>query len=184
MELLQGQSKFPRILCQNGQNDLEGQGQRPPFSIPAESIPGCMFGANLVILAHIWDKLLCGQTKFPRILSQNGQNGLEDQGQWPPFSIPAEGIPGFMFGANLVIPAQTCDKLSCGQGKVYGRTDGQTDGQTDGRNDGGTDGQTQATTIPLRPERSRGKKKTILSKFLHPVSGCGWIIRGIQVSEC
>ena len=46
-----------------------------------------------------------------------------------------------MFGANLVIPAQICDELSCGQGKVYGRTDGQM----------------QATTILLRPERPWGK---------------------------
>ena len=53
------------------------------------------------------------------------------QGQWPPFSIPAEGIPGCMLGANLVIPAQTCDELSCGQGKVYGRTDRQMGGQMD-----------------------------------------------------
>ena len=30
---------------------------------------------------------------------------------------------------------------------------------TDGRMDGQTDGQTQATTIPLRPERPRGKKR-------------------------
>ena len=38
-----------------------------------------------------------------------------------------------MFGANLVNPAQICDELSCGQGKVYGRTDGWTDGQTERR---------------------------------------------------
>ena len=38
-----------------------------------------------------------------------------------------------MFGANLVIPAQTCDELSCGRGKVYDRTDRQTDGRTDRR---------------------------------------------------
>ena len=88
--------------------DLEGQGQWPPFSIPAESIPGCMLGANLVILAQICDESLCGQAEFPRILSQNGQNDLEGQGQWPPFSILAESIPGCMFGANLVILAQIC----------------------------------------------------------------------------
>ena len=123
-------------------NGLEGQGQWPPFSIPAKSVPGCTYGANLVILAHIYDELLCRQAKFPRILSQNGQNDLEGQGQWPPFSIPAESIPRCMFGANLVIPPQICDELSCGQGKVYGQRDGQT----------------QATTIPLRPERSRGNK--------------------------
>ena len=40
-------------------------------------------------------------------------------------------FPGCMFGANLVIPAQTCDELSCGQSKVYGRTDGQTDAGND-----------------------------------------------------
>ena len=31
-----------------------------------------------------------------------------------------------MFGANLVIPDQICDELSCGQSEVYGRTYGQT----------------------------------------------------------
>ena len=132
-------------------NDLEDQGQCLPFSIPAESIPGYMFGANLVILAQIYEELSCGQTKFPRILSQNGQNDLEGQGQWPPFSIPTESIPWCMFGANLVISAQICDDLSCGQGKVYGRMDGRTDWWTDGR--------TQATTIPLWPERPRGKNR-------------------------
>ena len=33
-----------------------------------------------------------------------------------------------MFGANLVILDQICEELSCGQGKVYGRTDGRTEG--------------------------------------------------------
>ena len=40
-----------------------------------------MFGANLVILAQIYDKISHGQTEFPRILSQNRQNNLEGQGQ-------------------------------------------------------------------------------------------------------
>ena len=109
-----GQAKFPRILSQKGQNNLEGQCQCPPFSIPAESNPGCMFGANLVILAQICDELLCGQDKFHRILSQNGQNDLEGQSQWPPFSILTESIPWCMFCANLVIQAQIWDELSCG----------------------------------------------------------------------
>ena len=65
---------------------------------------------------------MCRQAKFPRILSQNGQNDLEG-----PFSLPAEGIPECIFGANMVIPAQTCDELLCVEGKVYRRTDGQTD---------------------------------------------------------
>ena len=126
-ELSCRQATFPTILSQNGQNDLEGQGQWPPFSIPTKSIPGCMFGANLVILAQICDELSCGQAKFPRILSQKGHNYLEGQGQWPPFSISTEIIPGCMFGANLMIPAKICDQLLCGQGQVYGRTDGRTD---------------------------------------------------------
>ena len=108
-------------------NDLEGQNQWPPFSIPAERIPRYIFGANLVILTRIRYKLSHRQAKFPRILSQNGQNNLECHGQWPPFLIPVKRIPGCMFGANLVIPAETCNKLSRGQGKVYGWTDGRTD---------------------------------------------------------
>ena len=138
-ELSRRQTEFPRILSRDGQNDLEGQGQWPPFSIPAESIPGCTFGSNLVILAQMYDKLSCGQAEFSRNLSQNGRNDLEVQGQWPPFSIPSESIQGCMFGANLVILADICDELSCGQGKVYWRTDGRTDGQTGRRTDAGND---------------------------------------------
>ena len=121
-KLSRRQAKFPRILSQNGQNDLEGQGQWPPFSIPAESSPGCMFGANLVILAQICDASSRGQDKFTRKMGRNCQNDLEGHSQWPPFSIPAESIPGCMSGANLVIPAQIWDESSCRQNKVYRRT--------------------------------------------------------------
>ena len=69
-----------------------------------------MFGANLVILAQICDEISCGQAEFPKILRQNGQNDLEGQGQWPPFSIPTESITGSRFGTNLVILAQICDE--------------------------------------------------------------------------
>ena len=141
-QLLHGEAKFPRILSQNGQNDLEGQSQWPPFSRLAESIPWYMFGANLVILAHICDDLSRGQAKFPRILSQNAQNDLKGQSQWPPFSIPSEGIPWCMFGANLVIPTQICDELSCRQSL---RTDRWTCGRMERR-------------IPIWPERRRVKK--------------------------
>ena len=44
---------------------------------------------------------------------------LESQGRWHLFSIPVEGIPGCIFDANLVIPAQIYDELSCGQSEVY-----------------------------------------------------------------
>ena len=116
-ELSSGQAKFPRILSQNGQIYLEDQGQWPPFLVPVHSVPGCNFRANLVILAQICDKLSSGQAKFPRILSQNGQNDLEGQGQWLPFWIPAESITGCMFGTNLVVLAQVCDELLCRQSK-------------------------------------------------------------------
>ena len=84
----------------------------PPFSVPIKRFPRCIFGANLVIIAQIHYELLHGQAKFPRILSQND---LESQGQWPQFSIAAKRIPGCMFGAYMVIPAQICEELSCGQ---------------------------------------------------------------------
>ena len=45
-KLLHRQVNYPRILSQNGQNDIGGQGRWPLFSIPTESIPGCMFGAH------------------------------------------------------------------------------------------------------------------------------------------
>ena len=38
-------------------NDLGGHSQWPQFTIPALSVPGCMFGANFVILAHFCDEL-------------------------------------------------------------------------------------------------------------------------------
>ena len=57
----------------------------------------------------------------------------------PFFPIPTESIPWRMFGANLVIPAQICDELSCGQGKIYGQMDGRADRQTDRWTDAGND---------------------------------------------
>ena len=139
---------------------------------------------------HVWckfsdlnlncDELSCGQAEFPRAVSKNDQNDFEGQGRWPPFWIPAESVPGCIFGENLVIPVQICDELSCGQAKVYGRTDGRTDGQT------------QATTIPLRPERPRGKNGfwvtmpavTIVKhggrSWLHSIRQCIMIIDGFE----
>ena len=128
----------PNILefwVKNGQNDLEGQGQWPSFSIPDEGLPECMFGASWVIVAQIYDELSHGQAEFPRILIQNGQKDLEGQRQWPPFSIPAGSVPECMFGSNLVILAQIYDKLSCGQAKLPRilRQNGQNDLQDQGQ---------------------------------------------------
>ena len=84
-----------------------------------------MFSANLVILAQICDELLRGLVKFPRILSQNAKMTLKVKVNDPHFQYQLS-VPWCMFGANLVIPAQICDELSCGQGNVYGRMDRQT----------------------------------------------------------
>ena len=144
-KLSHGQLKLPNILSQNGQNNLDGNGQWPQFSVPAENIAWCIFGANLVILDQIHYKLLHGQIKFPNILSQNGQNDVEGHCQWPPFSIPAASIPWCMLGVNLVIPVQICHELSCGQGKVYGQTDRQTDGHRQRQYPFGQKGQGEKT---------------------------------------
>ena len=66
---------FPTILSQNSQNDLEGLCQWPIFSIPAKSIPGCMFGANVVILAQICDELSCRQRKVYRRMDRLTETG-------------------------------------------------------------------------------------------------------------
>ena len=88
-----------------------------------------------------------------RIVSWNGQHDPAGQGQWPLFSIPAKSFPRCMFGANLVIPAQICDKLLCEQGELHrqGEVHRQTVRQAIR--------QMQATTIPLWPERTVGKNK-------------------------
>ena len=143
-QLLRTQAKFPRILSPNGQNDLEDD-QWSPSSIAAERITGCMFAANLVILAQTCEESSHEQVKFPIILSQND---LEGQGQWPPFF----NIPWCMFGANLVIPVQICDELSCGQSKVYGQRDGGTDAGNDNTPSGWkAKGWTLSHTFAARP---------------------------------
>ena len=126
---------------------------------------------------HVWCKFDDYSPKLWWVKAQASwiQNDLEVQGQWTLFSIPTKSIPRCMFVANLVIRSQICDKLLCGQGKVYGWTDRQTDGWTDRRTDGRTDrptdrqtdrqtdrrtdGWRQAMTIPLWPERPRSNKK-------------------------
>ena len=101
-----------------------------------QSTPGCMFGVNLMIPPQICDELSRRQADFPRILSQND---LEGQGQWYLFSKQTESITRCMFGADLAIPTQICDELSCRYGKV---SDRQTDRQTDRQAGRETDGQT------------------------------------------
>ena len=67
------------------------------------------------------------------ILSQNGRNDLEGQGQLPIFPIKIASIQWCMFGTNLVILDEIRDRAKL------------------------ADGQTHATTITIRSERPRGK---------------------------
>ena len=55
----------------------------------------CKFGDSS---PNLW-RVIAQTTQISRILSENGQNDLGCQGQWPPLSIPAESIPDCMFGA-------------------------------------------------------------------------------------
>ena len=62
LDHIENKSVFTPIIVEK-ENDLEGQSQWPSLSIPAESIPWCMFGENLVIPAQICAELLCRQGK-------------------------------------------------------------------------------------------------------------------------
>ena len=64
-----------------------------PFSIPAERIPRCIFGANLVIPAQNHYKLLRGITRCLWILNQNGQNDLEVSGSVTPIFNTSPDCP-------------------------------------------------------------------------------------------
>ena len=140
-------------------NDLDGQGPWPPFSISAEIIQRCILGTNLIILAQIHYKVLCGQFKFPRILSHNDQNDLEVEynifnSSWD-YPMMHVWCKFGEFSSNLL------DELSCGHAKVYGQTDRRTDRQM------------QATTIPIWPERSRGKNIYFVSYIKREM--CVWL---------
>ena len=70
----------------------------------------------------------------------------------PYFVYQLYRIQWCMFGENLVIPAQICDELTCGLGKVYGQTGGRPDGRMGRRTDADND-----NTHSTWPERSRVK---------------------------
>ena len=56
-ELLHGQPNFQEFWVKMAKMTLKVKAND---QIPAESIPGYMFSANLVILAQIYDELPCG----------------------------------------------------------------------------------------------------------------------------
>ena len=69
-KLSRGQTRF-LLICAVlalflAPNDLEGQGQIPPYTIPTETYLLCTYWSNLVNLDSIFQKLLCGQPRFFR----------------------------------------------------------------------------------------------------------------------
>ena len=126
------------------------QGQFNPIQLKQDHVGTW----NTTWSPHIHFKSSHRQAAISRILNQNSQNDLEGQGQWPSFSIPAEGIQWCMFGVNLVISAQImhlCDELLCGLDKVHER-----------RTDGGTDRRTQATSY----DNTIGLEGHVVKKFI------------------
>ena len=207
-------------------NDLGGQGQWLPCSIPADT--------DLLIKAEIYYKFLCGQARFPRILIKItlkinlsmtpifntrqdyprmrvwckfgdfgtnlwwaimritliSNNSLskwpKGQGQWPPFSVPAESILYMMhlcceFGDSGSKVWRVIVQTSMRQHK-FPKTLSQNYVERQGewipswrvivrtrwslRTGGQADGRTQATTIPHRPERLGGKNGHIVNWHL------------------
>ena len=50
-----------------------------PFTIPAERIPRCIFGSNLLILAQIQNKVLSGKAKI------SYKNDIQGKDKWSPY---------------------------------------------------------------------------------------------------
>ena len=103
-------------------------------------------------LGQIWwlqlisDELSCGQSEFPRILCQNGINDLEVEGDVHfryQLKVSYDTCLVQIWWFQLIsVMSYQADKV-----KFTELTYGQTDRQT------------EAMTIPLRPERSRGKRQ-------------------------
>ena len=171
-------------------NDLEGQDQWPLYSKPVWRISRRIFGTNLMILVQIHYKLLHGQAKFPRILSQNGQNYLECQGQWPlilnnsweypmmhtwhKFGDSSPNGQNYLEGRDewLIFSIPTESVSGCmfiAKLVIIAQIGGQLScgkSKVHGLTDRRTDRRTQATTISLRPERPKGNKNEICVPYL------------------
>ena len=109
LKLSCGQTRF-LLICAVlalflGPNDLEGQGQIPPYTIPSETYMLCTYWCNLVNLDSIFQKLLCGQARFFANFDLFYPNDLEGQGQITPQTIPTENFPRYTCKPNLVILA-------------------------------------------------------------------------------
>ena len=75
-KLLRRQAKFPRILIENGQNDIEHKDKWPSSSIRTKNFPGFMFCTHLVIPAQICDESSCRQGKvYGRTVARSDGQG-------------------------------------------------------------------------------------------------------------
>ena len=135
--------KFPRILSQN---DLEGQGQWPPFSIPVKNIPGCIkFGDSS---PNLW-----------RVISRTIWIPRNSVSKWPKRPWRSRSMTS-IFQYQPRVSQDACLVpiwwLQLKFGKIYLADKIKL-----------TDGQTQATAIPHRPERPRGWKRLLHSWLNH-----------------
>ena len=139
------------------------------FSMPAERIPKCILGSNLVLLAKNPLQVILRTSLMPKLLGQKGQNDLEGQGQWHPFSILGENILRCLWLGHETMVCAVCLsiflcifwckfdtssnlwRVSRGKGEVYMHRR--------------IDGQTQATPKPHWPEGPRSNWP-IIAPFL------------------
>ena len=111
-----------QVIVRTSQISYNSESKWPKWPWSSRSMTPIFDTRQEYPMMHIWCNLVFpvmsyfhGQAELPKSLSQNGQHDLENQGQWPLFSIPAQSIPGCMLGANLVILAQICEDLLTGQ---------------------------------------------------------------------
>ena len=121
-KLLQSLTKFSKTMSQYNQNDREVQSQWPPFSIPAEHIPGCKFDANFGKFSSNLSCVIMATTPNPGIISQNGQMTCKVKVNDHHLQYQLRLAQDACLVQMEWFPV--CDKLSCRQVKVYGQMDG------------------------------------------------------------
>ena len=118
-ELSRGQARFGPIWTVLTPNYLEGQSPATPFSIGFWRDTRYIFVANLVILPQKRVKLSCRQAHIWPIWPVLTSNDLEGRGKSTPFSKGFWRVPRYTVDANLVIQAQKCGELLCGQARFW-----------------------------------------------------------------
>ena len=111
-------------------NDLEGQW--PLLSVLHKRFPRCIFVANVVNPGQIPDEVSHGQAEFHRILSQNGQNYIEGQGEWPPILNNSRQCPKMPVCCKYVDSRSTLWRVIV-RTSNSSQTGGWADGQRDRR---------------------------------------------------